>query len=519
MTWFSDLMSDMNDIVWGPPMIALLFLTGLYLTVRLRFLQVRHMGHSVRCISGRFDRPEEAGDISHFQALSAALSATIGTGNIAGVGTGIALGGPGAVFWMWVTALLGMATKYTSCSLALRYRVIHPDGSASGGPMYFLRDGLKLGWLGVLFALFAGVASFGIGCAVQSNSVFDGLTRMFTDETREWLKEGWVISENLPLVGGSPIAGLLVGLVLASLVGIVTIGGIRRIAQVASRIVPFMCVVYVLGALVILAFNASALPMAFALIFKYAFTPLAVGGGFIGVVVQQTMRWGFARGVFSNESGLGSAPMAHAAAKTKEMAREGFVAMLGPFIDTIIVCSMTALVILVTGAWQVHGPDGRLLYGPGGAGMPMKYEGVRVVGTVGPEPAPILSPEGEVYAVPTSAALTSMAFEAGLPGFGKYIVAFGLAFFAFSTMISWSYYGDRCFEYLFGPRAITPYRWVFCVFIIIGTVAGLDLVWLVADNLNAMMAIPNLIGLLLLAGVAKRETEDYLRRMRESGEL
>ncbi|MBN1476481.1 sodium:alanine symporter family protein [Candidatus Sumerlaeota bacterium] len=514
-------------------MIILLVGTGLYLTLRLTFIQIRGFRHSLRCISGKYDRPEEEGDITHFQALAAALSATIGTGNIAGVGVAIAAGGPGAVFWMWVTALVGMATKFTSCSLALRYRRIHPDGSASGGPMYFLRDGLGLGWLGVLFAIFAGVASLGIGCAVQSNSVVDGLLSVLPESWQSWRMlsgaqwEGW-IGHNTPVIKPA------IGLVLAFLVGIVIIGGIRRIAQVASRIVPFMCIVYILGALVILVMNAAAVPGAFAQIFHYAFSPLAVGGGVLGVVVQHAVKEGVKRGVFSNEAGLGSAPMAHAAAKTKEMIREGHVAMLGPFIDTIVICTMTALVIIVTGAWQVHGEGEQVLYGPGGVGMAMKTTNsvgatVLVVGQWDPVsgemvPIPAPHPDPEVpnsayYLVPTSAALTTTAFDAGLPGLGKYVVAFGLVFFAYSTMISWSYYGDRSFEYLFGERAITPYRWVFCLFIVLGTIGGLQLVWLVADNLNALMAVPNLIALLLLAGVVQRETKDYVRRMKEQGDF
>jgi len=516
MSGFSELMHGLNGIVWGPVMIVLLVGTGLYLTIRLRLAQVRYFGHSVRCISGRFDRPEHEGEVSHFQALAAALSATIGTGNIAGVATAIALGGPGAVFWMWVTALVGMATKYTSCSLAVRYRVIDAEGRAAGGPMYFLSQGLGQGWLGVLFALFAGVASLGIGCAVQSNSVVDGLMAL--------LPAGWAgpsIPAAVPMVGGTVALKVLAGLVLAVLVALVVIGGITRIGKVAARLVPFMCVFYIAGALVILLRNAGALPGAFAQIFQYAFAPVALGGGFVGVVVQQTIQKGVARGVFSNESGLGSAPIAHAAAKTNEMAREGMVAMLGPFIDTIVVCSMTALVIIVTGAWQVRSDTGELLYGPGGQGVPVLAqvdgEGVRVVGRPGEAGDPFQDAEGNFYPIPTSTSLTIAAFEAGLGPLGRWIVAVGIMLFAYSTMISWSYYGERCWYYLLGPRATTPYRVAFCGFIIIGTVSGLDLVWLVADNLNALMAIPNLIGLIGLAGLAARETRSYVERMRAEG--
>lgn len=514
MGFIENLMSQVNSIVWGPIMIVLLVGTGLYLTLRLGLIQVRYFKHALLCISGKYDDPEEQGDISHFQALCAALSATIGTGNIAGVGTAIALGGPGAVFWMWVTALVGMATKFTSCSLALKYRIIHPDGSASGGPMYYLEKGLNLKWLGVLFALFAGIASFGIGCAVQSNSVTDGLMSVMPEDSY-WRTE----SIDIPLLGPTLAAKPVIGLFLAFLVWLVIIGGIRRIAQVASRIVPLMSVVYVLGALIIIGKNIDLVPSALAQIFHYAFTPVAVGGGFVGMLMARTIRQGVAKGVFSNESGLGSAPMAHAAAKTKEMVREGFVAMLGPFIDTIIICTMTALVIVLTGAWQVRSDSGELLYGPGGRGLPMRVEGVQVIGTIDESPEPLLDEKGEMYVLPISASLTAGAFEKGLPGFGQWIVAFGLVFFAFSTMISWSYYGDRCFEYLFGEKAIKPYRHVFCVFVVIGTISGLDLVWTVADNLNALMAVPNLIALLGLSGVVVKETRDYIRRMKESGDL
>lgn len=515
---FYGLMDRVNGIVWGPAMIVLLVGTGIYLTLRLRFVQIRYFKHALLCISGKFDNPEEQGDITHFQALCAALSATIGTGNIAGVATAIALGGPGAVFWMWVTALVGMATKFTCCSLALRYRAIHADGSASGGPMYYLQNGLHQKWLGVLFALFAGLASFGIGCAVQSNSVVDGLLTVLPDS---WQQDR--IPADVGLIGGTLVVKPIMGLFLAFMVWVVIVGGIKRIAHVAEKIVPLMCVVYTLGAIVVLLSHFDRIPGALAQIFQYAFTPVAAGGGFFGVVLARTIEKGVARGVFSNEAGLGSAPMAHAAAKTHEMIREGFVAMLGPFIDTIVICSMTALVILCMGSWQVKSESGELLYGPGGQGLPMMVElhgkSVQVIGTIDAESQPFLDSAGEPYRLPTGANLTATAFEAGLPRFGSWIVAFGLVFFAYSTMISWSYYGDRCFEYLLGPRAILPYRYLFCVFVLVGTVSGLDLIWLIADNLNALMAVPNLIALLGLGGVVVHESRDYLRRMKESGDL
>lgn len=513
MTWLAGVMRELNGVLWGPIMIVLLVGTGLYLTIRLRFVQVRRFAHSIRCISGKFDDPDETGDISHFQALAAALSATIGTGNIAGVATAIALGGPGAVFWMWVTALVGMATKFTSCSLALKFREIAPDGTAAGGPMYFLTKGLGQRWLGVLFALFAGVASFGIGCAVQSNSVADGLLSILPGAVAEPR-----LPESFPVIGGTLVAKPVIGVVMAVLVGLVILGGIKRIALVASRIVPFMCAVYIAGALLVLIRNATGIPMALAQIFQYAFTPVAAGGGFFGVLMQRTVQKGIARGVFSNESGLGSAPMVHAAAKTHESVREGYVAMLEPFIDTIVVCSMTALVIIITGAWQVRGPEGELLYGPGGPGIPVLVDGVQVVADVATE-EPFTAPDGSLYPVPTGASLTGDAFAQGAGPLGRYVVAVGIMLFAYSTMISWSYYGDRCWGYLLGPRAVTPYRWIFCGFVIIGTVSGLDLVWLVSDNLNALMAIPNLIGLLGLAGVVIKDNRDYVRRMREASTL
>lgn len=512
LSTFSNWMDIVNGIVWGPAMIVLLIGTGLFLTLRLRFIQLRHLKHSLDCISGKYDDPEDQGDISHFQALCAALSATIGTGNITGVALAIAVGGPGAIFWMWVTALVGMATKFSSCALALRYRVVHADGSASGGPMYYLERGLKLRWLGVIFALFAGIASLGIGSAVQSNSVVDGLLSVAPENWQEVNLTG-----NIPLLSGAPIAKPILGLVLAVLVGIVTIGGIKRIATVASRVVPFMCVVYVGSALLILIMNAGMIPEAFAQIFRYAFSPMAVGGGFFGTVMARTVQKGVARGVFSNESGLGSAPIAHGAARTSEMAREGFVAMLGPFIDTIIICTLTALVIITSGAWQVESDAGELLYGPGGKGLPMKIEvdgqELQVVGTVSDEPEPFLNAAGQPYEVPSGAPLTASAFEATLPRVGDLIVAFALVFFAYSTMIAWSYYGDRCFEYLLGARAVTPYRYVFCLFVVLGAIGGLDLVWTIADNLNAMMAIPNLVALLGLSGVVVRESNDYISRV------
>ena len=518
MELISDFIYKANDILWGPVTIVFLVGTGLYLTIRLRFVQIRYFWHSIRCISGKFDNPEEKGDVSHFQALCAALSATIGTGNIVGVATAIALGGPGAVFWMWMTALLGMAMKFSSCSLALKYRVIHEDGTASGGPMYYLEKGLGLKWLAVIFALCAGLASFGIGCAVQANSVTDGLLKIIPESIAQAQ-----FDPDMPLLGGRVILRPIIGIILALLVGIVVIGGIKRIAGVAAKIVPLMCAIYVLCSLTILVKYFADVPLAFSLIFRYAFQPLAVGGGFFGFVLARTIERGVARGVFSNESGLGSAPMAHAAAKTHETAREGFVAMLGPFIDTIVICTMTALVIIVSGLWQVKSPGGTVLYGPGASARPKKIlldgEHVQVAAPVGEDTQPFLQDDGTPYVIPTGASMTSDAFEHCLPGIGAFVVSISLVFFAYSTIISWSYYGDRCFEYLLGPGAILPYRFLFCCVVILGAVGGLDIVWTVADNLNALMAAPNLIALLLLAGNVSKDKNDYVKRMKDSNLL
>ena len=475
------LLTEISGIVWGPMMICLLVGTGVYLTIRLGFVQFRWFRHAIKCISGKYDRPDEAGDISHFRALTTALSATIGTGNIAGVATAIATGGPGAVFWMWVTALVGMATKFASCSLALHFRDIHEDGSASGGPMYFLKKGFHPMWLvqaagegftrklgAVLagaFALFAVVASFGIGNMVQANSVVDGMKYVLPTS---W-QQSQIDVNAIGLAFSVNYFSLIIGLILAVLVGLVILGGIKRIASVTARLVPVMCVIYVLGSVVVLLLNIHRIPQCLAMIFEYAFTPYAAGGGILGATVAQAMRFGVARGVFSNESGLGSAPMAHAAAKTPEMAREGFVAMLGPFIDTICICSMTALVILVTDA--------------------------RASGL-------------------TSSSLTARAFDIGLFGYGQYVVGFGLIFFAYSTTISWSYYGDRCAEYLFGRRSVRWYRYIYLVLIVVGAIGALKIIWNVADILNALMAVPNLIGLLALVGLVAARKRNYLQRLK-----
>jgi len=391
--------------------------------------------------------PDDKGEITHFQALSAALSATIGTGNIAGVGTAVAVGGPGAIFWMWITAIFGMALKYAECLLALNFREIHEDGTVSAGPMYYLEKGLGQKWLGWLFALFAAVASFGIGNMVQANSVAGPMEEYFS------------------------IPKIVTGLVIGGLVFLVIVGGIKRIGQVASRLVPFMSVFYIAGALWVIVMNIDGVPGAFALIFHDAFTGSAAVGGFLGSTVAQAIRMGVARGVFSNEAGLGSAPIAHGAARTDEPVREGLVAMLGPFIDTIVICTMTGLVIVLTGAYGCMDEASQQCL--------------------------------------TGAKLTAFAFNTGLPGPGGYIVAIGLIVFAFSTAVSWSYYGDRSVEYIFGPKMITPYRLLYCILLPVGATIELNTVWTISDIFNAMMAWPNLIGLIFLSPVVIRLTKEY----------
>jgi len=452
--FFDALISEIDSFVWGPYfLIPLLVGGGIFMTLRLRLIQVFGFKHAWSILSGKYDNERDLGEITHLQALSTALSATIGTGNIAGVATAIAAGGPGAVFWMWVTAVFGMSLKYSSCLLAIKFRKENPDGSVSGGPMHFISIGLGKKWLGWLFALFAVIASFGIGNMVQANSVAN------------------------PLYDNFQIPKLATGLTIAFLAGLVIIGGIQRIARVAQRIVPFMSLLYVAGAVVILIRYYSLIPQTFGQIFYYAFNPHAAAGGFLGSTVAMTLRFGIARGVFSNESGLGSAPIAHAAARTNEPVREGLVAMLGPLIDTLIICTMTALVILVTGVWT--------LKGDGGAGL-------------------------------NGATLSSTAFDAGIPGFGRYFVTFGLVFFAFSTVISWSYYGDRSTEFIFGPGSVKVYRILYIVLIPLGATVELKLIWNISDITNALMAIPNMIGVLLLSGVVARLTRDYFSRLKSS---
>lgn len=434
----------LGDIVWGPITLTLLVGTGLFLTYRLRGLQFRKLVFAHKLMFTKDENSE--GDISHFQALTTALAATIGTGNIAGVATAIFLGGPGAVFWMWVTGLVGMATKYAEAILAVKYRVKNDAGEMSGGPMYYIERGLGWKWLGMLFALFAAIAAFGIGNMVQSNSVASAVKLTFN------------------------IDPVYTGIVLAALTAVVIIGGIKSIGRVTAYLVPFMAFFYFVGGLIVLFINFEAIPQAFADIFTYAFSSEAVGGGIVGAAI----RYGVARGVFSNEAGLGSAPIAAAAAKTDYPGRQALVSMTQTFIDTIVVCTVTALAILTSGALA----------------------------------------SGQ-----TGAALTSTAFNMALGSTGSLIVTTGLILFAYSTVLGWSYYGEKSLEYLVGSKATIYYRWLFVVAVAVGAMVELDLVWALADVMNGLMAIPNLIGLLGLSGVVVAETNRFLKAVDEGKTL
>ncbi len=445
MDYITHLLSLLNNIVWGVPMIVMIFGVGLYLTIGLRFMPLFQIISGVKLLwSGRHPEGEDIreGEITPFNALMTSLSATIGTGNIAGVATAIYLGGPGALFWMWCTALVGMATKYSEAVCAVKYREKDQYGLRIGGPMYYIKNGLskRWSWLGTVFAIFGSIAGFGIGNTVQANSVANALEVNFS------------------------IPPLFTGLIMMFLIGLVLIGGIRRIAVVAGKLVPFMAFFYLGAGLTVIFLNLSAIPSAISLIIESAFSSEAATGGAAGATVWAAMHYGVARGIFSNEAGLGSAPIAHAAAQTHNPVKQGLIAMLGTFIDTLVLCSITGLAIIVSGTWD---------------------SGV------------------------TGAALTSKAFGDVLPGIGNYIVAISLSIFAFTTILGWSYYSEKCVQYLFGVRVIWPYRfiWVVCVFL--GATSSLDFVWLLADTLNVMMAIPNLIALVLLSPVIFNLTKEY----------
>jgi AGCS family alanine or glycine:cation symporter len=445
MEAINQFLSDVSSILWGPWLLVLLVGTGVWLTVLLKGIQFRLLPYALRLTFSR----ERAGkgDVSHFGALMISLAATIGVGNIAGVATAVAMGGPGAVVWMWVTALFGMATKYAEGFLAVRYRQVNHRGEISGGPMYYLETGLGWKWLGVWFAVCGALAAFGIGNMVQANTTSAALVDVY------------------------PIDKFWIGIALAGVTGLVILGGVKRIAEVVSFFVPIMVLLYFGGALFIILTHLEELPAGLSVLFEQAMSGTAASGGFAGATVAQAIQWGVARGLFSNESGLGSAPIAAAAAKTNQPAKQALVSMTGTFLDTIIVCSLTGLVLSTTGVWT----------------------------------------SGE-----TGVDLTLLAFKTGLPGdWGKWIVTLGVVTFAFSTILGWCYYGEKCFEYLTGENYIRYYRMAWIAFVFVGAVVKLDLVWNFADVMNAMMAIPNLIGLIGLSLLLSRETKEFEKGVRE----
>ena len=447
-----------DNIVWGPVMLVLLVGTGIWLTLILRGLQFGMLFYALkqafRPHPKKDDGSDHEGDVSHFGALMTALSATIGTGNIAGVATAVVTGGPGAVFWMWITAIFGMATKYGEGVLAVKYRVTNSKGEMSGGPMYYIENGLgkKWKWLAFLFAFFGVMASFGIGSTVQANSVAQAVHSSFGIDT-------WIT-----------------GVVLTLITAFVVLGGIQSISRVSSVVVPFMAVLYIVGGLVVVAMHFDLLLPALKVIMQDAFTGQAVAGGVVGTVI----RYGVARGVFSNEAGMGSAPIAAAAAKTDHPVRQALVSMTGTFLDTIIVCSITGIVLVMG----------------------------------------ILQSNGGTFAVPDlkGAALTTATFDAMLSGYGGWMVTIGLIFFAYSTTLGWCYYGEKCATYVFGDKSVPMYRVIYVATVMLGTVLSMDMVWAAADTFNGLMAVPNLIALLLLSKVIVQETRDF-KAKRASGEL
>ncbi|SHJ24222.1 alanine/glycine:cation symporter family protein [Parasporobacterium paucivorans] len=447
MSDITKIFESVDSQVWGPPLLILLVGTGIYLTIRLGVLQVFRLPLALKYVFSRDKESHAQGDVSSFAALCTALAATIGTGNIVGVATAIKLGGPGALFWMWIAAFFGMATKYGECLLSVKYRVVDKNGQMSGGPMYYIERGLGNKWLAKLFSIFGiCVAFFGIGTFPQVNAITRSVKGTF----------------NIPIV--------ITAIVITVLVALVTLGGIKSISKTAEIIVPAMVILYVAGSLLIVFLNIGALPGTIGLIIKSAFSPTAAAGGFLGSTVMLAMKSGIARGVFSNESGLGSAPIASAAARTNSCAKQGLISMTGTFFDTIIVCTMTGIILVMTGAWSGNN-----------AGTDM----------------------------------TNSAFGTGLAGVGPYIVTIGLIFFAFTTILGWNYYGERCTEYLFGVKGIIPYRIIFIILVALGAFLKLDLIWTLADIVNGLMAIPNLIALIGLSGIIAAETRKFSDELKQ----
>ena len=544
MELFGQIVNTLNNLVWNTPsvfplMIVLLLGYGLFITIKLGFIQVRRFKHGVRVVTGYYDDPNDTGDVNHFQALSTALSATVGIGNIAGVAIAIHYGGPGALFWMWVTALFGMAIKYSECTLAVHYRKKNNDGSVSGGPMYYIENGLgpNWKWLAVIFAASAVICSFLTGNAVQANTVADTVFTTF----------------NVPV--------FITGIITASLVGIVIIGGIKRIGLVTARLTPIMGIIYVAGALVILLMNYDQVLPSLAFIVTSALNPEAGAYGVGSGAIMTTLVWGIKRGLFSNEAGQGSAPIAHAAAKTDEPVREGVVALLEPFIDTLMICTMTGLVIVITGVWDTKHPANipfnsadtviqvdapyeglstilNIVDGIPQNGKVVRYDfsvdtlyantaqtelftgvvklGVARALTVAETADGQSVSELNGNVIENGASLTSYAFEKGLapliPG-GRYLVTICVILFGISTSISWSYYGDRSIQYLMGDRSIIYYRATYVVMHFVGAILSLTMVWTIGDIALGIMTIPNLIALFALSGVVLKLTQDYFKRM------
>jgi AGCS family alanine or glycine:cation symporter len=447
METVSQVLDVINQYVWGLPTLILLVGTGVLLTARLKGLQFTKLFYALKLAFGKSEEHSSAGDISHFQSLMTALAATIGIGNIAGVATAVTIGGPGAVFWMWLVAFFGMATKYAEAILAVKYRVIGENGEYSGGPMYYLENGLKKKWLAVMFAVFGIAASFGIGNMVQSNSIAEAMRINFS------------------------VSPIVSGILLAVFSALVIVGGVQKIGKVTGLFVPIKAVFYIIAGIIIIFYHIDQVPAAFSLIFSGAFSGTAAAGGFIGSTVATAIQIGIARGVFSNEAGLGSAPIAAAAAKTDSPAKQALVSMTGTFIDTIVVCTITGLVLITTGAWQ----SGK-----------------------------------------TGVEATTIAFQSVFGSTGSVILAIAIVFFAYSTILGWSYYGEKCVEYLFGRKAVRYYRYIFVGMVAVGANLKLGVVWTFSDIANGLMAIPNLIGLIGLSGVVVAETNRFLKENKSS---
>lgn len=456
LNFIDNIIVNYNDYIGGYLLLILLVPTGIYFTIKLGFLHIRKFPHSIKIISGKYDKKDDTGDINHFRALTTALSATVGTGNIVGVALAIYYGGPGAIFWMWVTGFLGMILKFVECTLSLKFRIINEDGSVSGGPMYYMQHGLKKKFgslskvLAIVFASAAILCSLGTGNMAQSNSMADALLKNY--QIPVWIS----------------------GIGIAVIVLLVIIGGIKRIAEWTSKLVPFMAFFYFVSALTVILVLYKKIPGAFSMIIHDAFTGTAITGGFFGSVFIMTLTWGVRRGLFSNEAGQGSAAIAHAAAKTEYPAREGLVASVGPFVDTLVICTLTAFVIILTGAWSCG------------------KEGVEM----------------------TVIGFTRGLSNIGLGNWAKHIVAGGLLLFAFSTIISWSYYGTRASQYLFGTKSIKPYRYIYGFFVFLGAMGKIDIVWHFVDMVITFMTIPNLIAILFLTPVVKKEIEKYFSLMK-----